>query len=169
MGGLKEELLKSIWHAFTALDLDRSGKVSKSQLKARRGARGAGGRGRTEGAAAAPRCASGPAPAACPRCPSGRDPPWGGRRVAAAGAGCVRGGARGLPRGPRGATVRPYRSANRGISREAPAVPLSPGSRSEVAFVLLTELSGSSLNPVPSWPCFTGPSWPGRNGQHPTK
>uniref|UniRef100_A0A8D0L9E9 Switch-associated protein 70 n=1 Tax=Sphenodon punctatus TaxID=8508 RepID=A0A8D0L9E9_SPHPU len=33
MGGLKEELLKSIWHAFTALDLDRSGKVSKSQLK----------------------------------------------------------------------------------------------------------------------------------------
>lgn len=70
MGGLKEELLKSIWHAFTALDLDRSGKVSKSQLKARRGARGAGGRGRTEGAAAAPRCASGPRPAACPRCPS---------------------------------------------------------------------------------------------------
>lgn len=34
MVGLKEELLKSIWHAFTALDLDRSGKVSKSQLKA---------------------------------------------------------------------------------------------------------------------------------------
>ncbi|XP_065448282.1 switch-associated protein 70 isoform X1 [Chrysemys picta bellii] len=33
MGGLKEELLKTIWHAFTALDLDRSGKVSKSQLK----------------------------------------------------------------------------------------------------------------------------------------
>ncbi|XP_038262819.1 switch-associated protein 70 [Dermochelys coriacea] len=33
MGGLKEELLKAIWHAFTALDLDRSGKVSKSQLK----------------------------------------------------------------------------------------------------------------------------------------
>uniref|UniRef100_A0A8B9E170 Switching B cell complex subunit SWAP70 n=1 Tax=Anser cygnoides TaxID=8845 RepID=A0A8B9E170_ANSCY len=33
MVGLKEELLKSIWHAFTALDLDRSGKVSKSQLK----------------------------------------------------------------------------------------------------------------------------------------
>ncbi|KAG6933151.1 SWAP switching B-cell complex 70kDa subunit, partial [Chelydra serpentina] len=28
-----EELLKAIWHAFTALDLDRSGKVSKSQLK----------------------------------------------------------------------------------------------------------------------------------------
>ncbi|XP_003412054.1 switch-associated protein 70 isoform X1 [Loxodonta africana] len=33
MGGLKEELLKAIWHAFTALDLDHSGKVSKSQLK----------------------------------------------------------------------------------------------------------------------------------------
>uniref|UniRef100_A0A6I8NDM0 Switching B cell complex subunit SWAP70 n=1 Tax=Ornithorhynchus anatinus TaxID=9258 RepID=A0A6I8NDM0_ORNAN len=33
MGSLKEELLKAIWHAFTALDLDRSGKVSKSQLK----------------------------------------------------------------------------------------------------------------------------------------
>ncbi|KAI5098130.1 switch-associated protein 70, partial [Silurus meridionalis] len=31
--GLREELLKSIWHAFTALDLDKSGKVSKSQLK----------------------------------------------------------------------------------------------------------------------------------------
>lgn len=34
MGSLKEELLKPIWHAFTALDLDKSGKVSKSQLKA---------------------------------------------------------------------------------------------------------------------------------------
>lgn len=33
MGSLKDELLKAIWHAFTALDLDRSGKVSKSQLK----------------------------------------------------------------------------------------------------------------------------------------
>ncbi|XP_054827704.1 switch-associated protein 70 isoform X2 [Eublepharis macularius] len=33
MGSLKEELLKPIWHAFTALDLDKSGKVSKSQLK----------------------------------------------------------------------------------------------------------------------------------------
>ena len=32
MGGLKDELLKAIWHAFTALDLDHSGKVSKSQL-----------------------------------------------------------------------------------------------------------------------------------------
>lgn len=31
--GLRDELLKSIWHAFTALDLDKSGKVSKSQLK----------------------------------------------------------------------------------------------------------------------------------------
>uniref|UniRef100_A0ACB8G2P4 Uncharacterized protein n=1 Tax=Sphaerodactylus townsendi TaxID=933632 RepID=A0ACB8G2P4_9SAUR len=34
MGSLKEELLKPIWHAFTALDVDKSGKVSKSQLKA---------------------------------------------------------------------------------------------------------------------------------------
>lgn len=33
MGSLKDELLKAIWHAFTALDLDHSGKVSKSQLK----------------------------------------------------------------------------------------------------------------------------------------
>ncbi|XP_005989749.1 switch-associated protein 70 [Latimeria chalumnae] len=31
--GLREELLKAIWHAFTALDVDKSGKVSKSQLK----------------------------------------------------------------------------------------------------------------------------------------
>ncbi|MFT7814508.1 switch-associated protein 70-like isoform X1 [Arapaima gigas] len=31
--GLRDELLKAIWHAFTALDVDRSGKVSKSQLK----------------------------------------------------------------------------------------------------------------------------------------
>ncbi|XP_078424670.1 differentially expressed in FDCP 6 homolog isoform X2 [Cetorhinus maximus] len=30
---LKTELLKSIWYAFTALDLEKSGKVSKSQLK----------------------------------------------------------------------------------------------------------------------------------------
>ncbi|XP_074489842.1 switch-associated protein 70b [Sebastes fasciatus] len=30
---LREELLKSIWHAFTSLDVDKSGKVSKSQLK----------------------------------------------------------------------------------------------------------------------------------------
>ncbi|KAM9860750.1 switch-associated protein 70-like [Aulostomus maculatus] len=30
---LRQELLKSIWHAFTALDLDQRGKVSKSQLK----------------------------------------------------------------------------------------------------------------------------------------
>ncbi|XP_072291026.1 switch-associated protein 70b isoform X1 [Eucyclogobius newberryi] len=29
----RDELLKPIWHAFTALDLDKSGKVSKSQLK----------------------------------------------------------------------------------------------------------------------------------------
>lgn len=43
MVGLKEELLKSIWHAFTALDLDRSGKVSKSQLKASGAARPGGG------------------------------------------------------------------------------------------------------------------------------
>lgn len=31
--GLRDELLKSIWHAFTALDVDKCGKVSKSQLK----------------------------------------------------------------------------------------------------------------------------------------
>ncbi|XP_061559780.1 LOW QUALITY PROTEIN: switch-associated protein 70-like [Phycodurus eques] len=30
---LREDLLKSIWHAFTALDVDQRGKVSKSQLK----------------------------------------------------------------------------------------------------------------------------------------
>ncbi|KAM9302450.1 switch-associated protein 70 [Gastrophryne carolinensis] len=30
---LKDELLKPIWHAFTALDVDQCGKVSKSQLK----------------------------------------------------------------------------------------------------------------------------------------
>uniref|UniRef100_W5K958 Differentially expressed in FDCP 6 homolog n=1 Tax=Astyanax mexicanus TaxID=7994 RepID=W5K958_ASTMX len=30
---LKAELLKSIWYAFTSLDVERSGKVSKSQLK----------------------------------------------------------------------------------------------------------------------------------------
>ncbi|KAJ8269171.1 hypothetical protein COCON_G00117780 [Conger conger] len=30
---LKSELLKSIWYAFTSLDVDQSGKVSKSQLK----------------------------------------------------------------------------------------------------------------------------------------
>ncbi|KAM4629893.1 switch-associated protein 70 [Polymixia lowei] len=30
---LRDEILKSIWHAFTALDVDQSGKVSKSQLK----------------------------------------------------------------------------------------------------------------------------------------
>ncbi|KAA8595677.1 hypothetical protein FQN60_010968 [Etheostoma spectabile] len=29
----RDELLKSIWHAFTALDVDQRGKVSKSQLK----------------------------------------------------------------------------------------------------------------------------------------
>uniref|UniRef100_A0A3P8UT08 Switch-associated protein 70 n=1 Tax=Cynoglossus semilaevis TaxID=244447 RepID=A0A3P8UT08_CYNSE len=29
----RDELLKCIWHAFTALDVDKSGKVSKSQLK----------------------------------------------------------------------------------------------------------------------------------------
>ena len=31
--GSRDELLKPIWHAFTALDVDQSGKVSKSQLK----------------------------------------------------------------------------------------------------------------------------------------
>lgn len=30
---LRAELLKSIWYGFTALDLEKSGKVSKSQLK----------------------------------------------------------------------------------------------------------------------------------------
>jgi hypothetical protein len=30
---LRKELLKSIWYAFTALDVEKSGKVSKSQLK----------------------------------------------------------------------------------------------------------------------------------------
>ncbi|XP_028304066.1 switch-associated protein 70b isoform X2 [Gouania willdenowi] len=30
---LRDELLKFIWHAFTSLDVDQSGKVSKSQLK----------------------------------------------------------------------------------------------------------------------------------------
>lgn len=33
---LRDELLKSIWHAFTALDVDKSGKVSKSQLKVKK-------------------------------------------------------------------------------------------------------------------------------------
>lgn len=39
---LRKELLKSIWYAFTALDVEKSGKVSKSQLKVRgiAGARG---------------------------------------------------------------------------------------------------------------------------------
>lgn len=32
---LKSELLKSIWYAFTSLEAERSGKVSKSQLKVR--------------------------------------------------------------------------------------------------------------------------------------
>uniref|UniRef100_A0A8B9Z6E6 SWAP70 N-terminal EF-hand domain-containing protein n=1 Tax=Buteo japonicus TaxID=224669 RepID=A0A8B9Z6E6_9AVES len=31
--GTVAELLKSIWYAFTALDVEKSGKVSKSQLK----------------------------------------------------------------------------------------------------------------------------------------
>uniref|UniRef100_A0A3B3IN20 SWAP70 N-terminal EF-hand domain-containing protein n=1 Tax=Oryzias latipes TaxID=8090 RepID=A0A3B3IN20_ORYLA len=30
---LKSELLKSIWYAFTSLDAEKCGKVSKSQLK----------------------------------------------------------------------------------------------------------------------------------------
>lgn len=38
---LRKELLKSIWYAFTALDVEKSGKVSKSQLKVS-GTRGAG-------------------------------------------------------------------------------------------------------------------------------
>lgn len=49
---LKSELLKSIWYAFTSLEAERSGKVSKSQLKVRettvvyfwaKGSRGVGG------------------------------------------------------------------------------------------------------------------------------
>lgn len=32
---LKSELLKSIWYAFTSLEAEGSGKVSKSQLKVR--------------------------------------------------------------------------------------------------------------------------------------
>lgn len=40
---LRKELLKSIWYAFTALDVEKSGKVSKSQLKVR-GIAGAQGR-----------------------------------------------------------------------------------------------------------------------------
>ncbi|XP_048467910.1 differentially expressed in FDCP 6 homolog isoform X2 [Rhincodon typus] len=35
---LRNELLKSIWYAFTALDVEKSGKVSKSQLKVEEGA-----------------------------------------------------------------------------------------------------------------------------------
>lgn len=42
---LRKELLKSIWYAFTALDVEKSGKVSKSQLKVR-GIRGPGEAGR---------------------------------------------------------------------------------------------------------------------------
>lgn len=42
---LRKELLKSIWYAFTALDVEKSGKVSKSQLKVR-GTRGPGEAGR---------------------------------------------------------------------------------------------------------------------------
>lgn len=41
---LRAELLKSIWYAFTALDVEKSGKVSKSQLKVSPGG-GAAGRG----------------------------------------------------------------------------------------------------------------------------
>lgn len=33
---LKSELLKSIWYAFTSLDVEKCGKVSKSQLKVSR-------------------------------------------------------------------------------------------------------------------------------------
>lgn len=32
---LRSELLKSIWYAFTSLDVEKCGKVSKSQLKVR--------------------------------------------------------------------------------------------------------------------------------------
>lgn len=43
---LRAELLKSIWYAFTALDVEKSGKVSKSQLKVSPG--GGAGRGCSE-------------------------------------------------------------------------------------------------------------------------
>lgn len=33
---LRSELLKSIWYAFTSLDVEKCGKVSKSQLKVSR-------------------------------------------------------------------------------------------------------------------------------------
>lgn len=39
---LRKELLKSIWYAFTALDVEKSGKVSKSQLKVRSAGAGGG-------------------------------------------------------------------------------------------------------------------------------
>lgn len=71
MVGLKDELLKAIWHAFTALDLDRSGKVSKSQLKARRGA--GLGRGARGHAAARSEAGRGPSTAFPPSRPPG---PW---------------------------------------------------------------------------------------------
>lgn len=43
---LKSELLKSIWYAFTSLDVEKCGKVSKSQLKV---SWGLGGRDRSGG------------------------------------------------------------------------------------------------------------------------
>lgn len=49
---LRKELLKSIWYAFTALDVEKSGKVSKSQLKVR-GTWGTGEAGRCASAAPA--------------------------------------------------------------------------------------------------------------------
>lgn len=176
MVGLKEELLKSIWHAFTALDLDRSGKVSKSQLKARRGARGARGAGVGPRGPGQPHGEAGSSPVL----PLLRlQPPvlgalWPKAAVGQPQGPVCRGWLRAremlsLARGERGPTVRSYSSVNRRISQEAPTVPFFSGSRSEVMFVLLKELSGSSLNPIPSWPCFMGPAWPGHNSQHPTK
>lgn len=50
---LRKELLKSIWYAFTALDVEKSGKVSKSQLKVR-GTQGPGEDGRHTSSALLP-------------------------------------------------------------------------------------------------------------------
>lgn len=139
MVGLKDELLKAIWHAFTALDLDRSGKVSKSQLKARRGAGlGRGGRDRP-GARGRP--FRSPLGAVNCRRPCGTPGPWlcgAALRVEplqrptwpavelprrpAPRLGCSRAEC-GLPRGERGFAALSYLGTHRRISQEAPTVP----------------------------------------------
>lgn len=143
MVGLKEELLKAIWHAFTALDLDRSGKVSKSQLKARRGA-GRGGRDRAgargspfrsplgavncfsslEAAVRAARRARGSAALPSARSPCGARPrpAVGLPRRPAPRLGCAQAGC-GLPTGERGSTALSYLGTHRRISQEAPTAP----------------------------------------------